>query len=96
MREEVAVAGSENETAAELEGILAERVLAVAGCAGAPPGGGVVTAQKMQQVGGAEAGGAVGFAIFVDEKGEGTAGLLAEDSGVAEITQADGGTSRAL
>jgi len=94
--EEIHVSGGEDETAAELKGMVAEFLLAEAGGASAAAGGGVIAAEEMEQIGGSEAGDAVGFAIFVDEKGERDARLLAEDSGVAEIAQADGGTARAL
>lgn len=94
--EEIYVAGSEDEAAAELEGIFSQRMLAVAGGAGALAGGRVVTAEKMQQISGAEAGGAVGFAIFVDEERKGDAGFLAEEPGIAEVAETDGGEARAL
>ncbi len=96
MGEEIHVSGGEDETGAELKGMLAEFGLAEAAGASAAAGGGVVAAEEMEQIGGSEAGDAVGFAIFVDEKGKCNARLLAEDSGVAEIAQTDGGTTRAL
>lgn len=96
MGKEVHVAGGEDETAAELEGMLAELGLAEAGDTGALAGGGVVATEKMQQIGGAEGGDSVGFTIFVDEKGKRDVGLLAEDAGVARVAQADGGEMRTL
>jgi hypothetical protein len=94
--EPVHVAGGEDEAAAELEGILAELALAMARGASAAAGGSVVAAEQMEQVGGAEAGGAVSFTLFVDEKGKGDPGFLAENAGVAEVAQADGGESGSL
>lgn len=90
MGEEVAVAGAEDKAAAELEGILAELHLAKASGAGVLAGSGVVTAEKMEHIGGAEAGGAVGFAVGVNEQRKRDAGFLTENSSVAKVAKADG------
>src|SRR2546422_9792730 len=62
----VNVAGTEDEASAELEGILANPVLAVA-CGPRPfPGRRVVAAEKMEQGSGSEAHGTIGLPSLVD------------------------------
>ena len=74
----VDVAGAEDETGAELEGVLTEADLAVSGCLGALACFGVISPQEVQQVGFLQAGGTIRRALFVDQKRELDAGLLAE------------------
>jgi len=59
MRVEIDVAGTENETAAELKRIRAQAMLPMAGGRSARPGFRVVTSKKMQQVRRLEAGRAI-------------------------------------
>jgi len=59
------IAGAEDETAAELEGVLAETLLAVSAGLGALPSPGVIGAEQVQQVGFLQADGAIGRAVFV-------------------------------
>jgi hypothetical protein len=94
--EAVDISWCEDEAAAELEGILAEFVLVVAGCAGAFAAGGVIAAKEMKQIGGAQVGDGVGLALVVDEQGERDAGLLAENAGVVAVAEADGGEGSAF
>lgn len=86
--EAVDIAGAEDETAAELEGVLAEPDLLVSGCLGAFASPGIIGAQQVQQVGCLQANGAIRHALFVDQEREGDASLLAEQAGVACIAQA--------
>jgi hypothetical protein len=89
--EAVDIAGAEDETAAQLEGIGAEFVLAVAGGAGALAAFEIVATEEMENVGGFEIGDLVGLAVLVDEQGEVDAGFLLEDAGVVGVAEADGG-----
>ena len=91
MGESVDIAGAEYEGAAELEGIAAEFVLAVAGGAGAFAAFKIVATEEMEEVGFAEVGEFVGLAVIVDEEGEVDAGFLLEDAGVVSVAEADGG-----
>ena len=59
MRVEIDVAGTENETAAELKRIRTKAMLPMAGRSSARPGFRVVTSKKMQQVRRLEAGRAI-------------------------------------
>jgi hypothetical protein len=88
--EVVDVAGAEDKGAAQLEGIAAEFVLAVAGGAGAVAAFEIV-AEEVEDVGGFEVGDFVGLAMLVDEKGEVDSGFLLEKAGVVCIAEADGG-----
>ena len=89
--EAVDVAGAEDERAAQLEGIEAEFVLAVAGGAGALAVFEIVASEEMENVGGFEIGDFVGLAVLVDEEGEVDAGFLLEDAGVVGVAEAYGG-----
>ena len=91
MGKAVDIAGAEDESAAELEGIGAEFVLVVAGGAGALAALEIVAAEEMEKVGGFEIGDFVGLAVLVDEQGEVDAGFLLEDAGVVGVAEADGG-----
>ena len=71
-------------------------MLLVAGGAGAISGGGVVATEKVKNVCFAEAGGAVGAPVFVNEQREMDAGFLAKHAGVVCVRQADGGKGRAF
>ena len=84
----VDVAGAEDETAAELEGVLAEPDLPVSGRLGALASLGVIGAQQVQQVGLFQANGAIGRALVVDQERECDAGLFAEQAGVVGVAQA--------
>ena len=90
------IAWSEDKAPAELERVLAETVLAIAGRAGASAGPGVVSSQKVQDVGLSETGGAVGEALPVDQEREGDAGFIPEEAGIVPVTQANGGEVRAF
>jgi hypothetical protein len=83
------IAGTKDEAAAELERILAEPVLAVAGGAGASAGLGIIRSHKVQDVGFSETGGAIGEALLVDEEREADAGFYPEEPGIGAVPQAD-------
>lgn len=95
MREQIHIAGAEHEASAELERVLAEFTLLMAGGFGSIPVGGVVGTKKMKNVRAAQVGGAIGSAMFVDEQRKMNAGVLAEHAGVIRVGQADGGQGRA-
>ena len=96
VNEQVLVAGSKDEAAAELERIFAQAVLFVAGGLGATPGPYVVRTEEVEQGGVLQADGLVGCAVFVDEQGKIDLGLLAEETGVACVTQTDDGDARSF
>jgi hypothetical protein len=87
---EVFVAGREYKAAAELQWVLAEPMLFVAGCLSAAAGLHVVTAQQMQQGSVAQADSFICHALFVDQERELDAGFIAEEPGIADVTQPDG------
>jgi hypothetical protein len=91
MGETVGVAGAEDEGATQLEGIAAEFVLLVAGCAGAFAAFEIIAAEEMEDVGGFKIGDFVGLAALVDEEWEVDAGFLLKDAGVVCVAEADGG-----
>jgi len=84
----VHVAWAEDETSAKLKRIAAGTMLTVAGRAGTLPGCLVVSPKQMQNVGLAQAGGAVSQPLLVYEKREGDAGLLPEEPRVGAIAEA--------
>lgn len=96
MGEEVAVAGREDEAAAQLKRVLTRSVLAVAGGAGSPAGDEIVEAEEVKNRGVLQSGGAVGFALLVNEQRERDAGGFAEELRVAHVAEADGRETRAL
>ena len=96
MDKAVHVSGRKHKAAAKLKWIFAQAVLAHADGFGALAGASVVSAQEMKQVGFSEAQGPIGFALVIDEKREGDAGLLAEVAGIARIAQSDGGQASAF
>ncbi len=96
MDEEVAIARSENETAAKLEWVFSELKLAVAGGAGAPARGGIIAAEQVEKIGGDQVCGAVGFAAFVNKQRKRDAGIFAEVARIEKIAQTDGSEARAF
>ena len=83
----VLVAGREDKASAELQWVLAEPVLFVAGGLGATAGLHVVTAQQVQQGSVAQAYSFVGLAFVVDEKRELDTRFLAKEFRIAGIAQ---------
>ena len=67
MSEAVDVAGAEDKGPAQLKGISAELVLAVAGRLGAFTTFEIVAPEEMEEVGGFKVGDFVGLAVLVDE-----------------------------
>lgn len=86
----VLVAGREDKAATKLQWVLAEPVLFVAGGLGAAAGLHVVTAQQVQQGSVAQSDSFVGLTLVVDEERELYAGFVAEEPGIADVTQPDG------
>ena len=93
---EVLVAGRKDKAAAELQWVFAEAVLFVAGCLGAAAGLHVVAAQQVQQGSVAQADSFICHALFVDQERELDAGFVAEEPGIAHVTQPDGRNVRAF
>jgi hypothetical protein len=89
--EQVVISWREDETGAELEGVLSETMLAVAGRFGTCPSFGVIAAEQVQQVPGFQSRGLVGSAIGIDEQRKFDAGFFAEEAGIAHVAQANGG-----
>lgn len=83
------VAGSKNKAAAQLKRVHAEFVLMMAGGAHTLSALGVITAEDVQQVGGAQIGNPVGLAQFVDQKWKRDAGLFAKNARVIAVSEAD-------
>ena len=65
MGEEIAIAGGEDETGAELKGVLAESMLVVAGGASTSAGSGIVAAENVEEIAGFQLGGLIGDAVGV-------------------------------
>jgi hypothetical protein len=91
MRVEIDVAGTENETAAELKGIRAQAMLPMAGCCSARPGFRVVTSKQVQKIRRLEAGRAIREPLRIYQQRKRDSGLLAKKAGVARIAKTDGG-----
>ena len=91
MSVEVDVAGTENETAAELKRIRTKAMLPMAGRSSARPGFRVVTSKKMQQVRRLEAGRAIREPLRIDQQRKRDSGLLAKQSRVASVAKTDSG-----
>jgi hypothetical protein len=89
--EAVDVAGFEDESSAQLEGIAAEFVLMMAGGAGPLAALEIVAAEKVEEVGFAEVGEFVGLPVLVDEKREVDFGFFLEKACVAGIAETDSG-----
>ena len=96
MRVEIDVAGTENETAAELKRIRTQAMLPMAGGRRAPPGFRVVTSKKMQQVRRLEAGRTIREPLRVYQQRKRDSGLLAKEAGVASVAKTDSGEIGAL
>ena len=91
MGENVSIAGGEDEAGAQLEGILAQFVLTVAGGLSLLAGGEVVPPEEMEEVSLPEVRDLVGAALFIDQQGEGDLRLLAEEPGVVGVPKTDRG-----
>ncbi len=91
MGENVPIAGGKDEAGAQLEGILAQFMLAVPGGHGLLASGEIVPPAEVEEVTLPEVRGLVRAALFVDQQGEGDPGVLAEEAGVVGVPQADGG-----
>lgn len=96
MRVKIDVAGTENETAAELKRIRAQAMLSMAGGGRARPGFGVVTSKQMQQIRRLEAGSAKREPIRIDQQRKSDSGLLTKQAGVAGVAKTDSSEIGAL
>ncbi len=94
MGEAIFVARHEHEAAAELEGVLAEPVLAMSTGLRPTARAVVVGAQQVKQGGGAQLRSAVGRTLFVDKEWEPDLGPAAKCFGMPSIAEADGGQVR--
>jgi hypothetical protein len=94
--ETIDISRSEDEAAAELEGILAEFVLLVAGGAGALAALEIVAAKKVKQISGTQIGDGIRLALCINEQRKGDAGFFAEKAGIGAVAEADGGEGSAL
>lgn len=90
MHESIRVSRAEDEAAAELEWILPELVLMVAGCTGRLASLRVVAAQEMKKISGLQLHGAIGLPLLIDQKRKRDAGLFAKLAGIDPVPQADG------
>ena len=90
MRVAVHVAGSEDETTAQLKRILPELVLPETSALGAFPRPGVVSPQQVKNISCLQTSRVIGLPLFVDQQWEFDTSLLAEQRSVTRISQADG------
>ena len=91
----IGVAGTENESRAQLERIFAQLVLAMASGVRAFAGDGIVAAQQVQKRSLPKTRGAIGFPLSIDEQRKRDARLIAENARVVHVTQSDGRQIRA-
>ena len=96
MGEAIYISWTEDETSAELEGVLAGSVLPVARGARLLSGSRVVTAENMQERSRPEACRAICLPPLVNQERESDAGLLAKEARIAPVAQPDGSQARAL
>lgn len=89
MGEQILVAGSKYETAAELKRVLADPGLAVARRLGTGAGSGIVAAQEVQNIRVLQARLAIGPPLLVNEKRKCDASIFAKHLGVSLIAQAN-------
>jgi len=96
VREAIDVSRREDETPAELKGILAKFVLTMSGRLRAIAALEIVAASQVQQISGTQVGNGVSLALFVDQQGKSYPGFFAENSCIVSVAKADGGERRAL
>ena len=91
MGENVSIAWGEDETGAQLEGILAQFVLTVAGGLSLLAGGEVVPPEEVEEVGLPEVRDLVSATLFIDQQGEGNPCLVAKEPSVVGVPKTDCG-----
>ncbi len=96
MSVEIDVAGTENETAAELKGIRAQAMLSMAGGRGARPGFRIVTAKQVQKIRRFEAGRTIREPLRIYQERKCDSSLLAKEASVTKIAKTDCGKIDAL
>jgi len=89
VREAIHLARAEHEAAAQLERILPQVMLPVAGRSRTLARGLVFGAQQVQQVGAAKPNRPVGDALFVNQQRKPDAGLIAKDARIIPVTESD-------
>ena len=90
MTEAVDISWAKDKAGAELEGIFAEFVLAMAGGVGAFARNSIVATQQVEQVRAFQLGGAVCGAFGINEKRKCDASLFAEYTRIVKIAHPDG------
>ena len=85
MREAVDIARSEDKAPSQLKRILSQFVLAMAGCPSASSRGGVVAAERVQQVRGFQSRSSISRPLFVDQQGKCDPRFLAEKPSVLAV-----------
>ena len=90
MRIDVSIAGSEDETASQLERVLSQLVLAMTARASPFAGYGVIAAEEVKQIGTAQSGSTIRLAFLINEQGKRDPGFFPEERGVVPVTEPDG------
>ena len=90
MRKDIAVAGTKDETASELERALPNPMLPVASGTRPLTSGAVITAEHMQQIGRFEADSVIGEAFLIDQKRKIDLRLFAKQLRVIDIAKSNG------
>lgn len=83
------VARAENEAASELERILAQADLFVAGCLRTLAGLGVIRSKQVQDIRVAETRCSISLAVFVDEQREFDSSLLSKETRIVAVTKSN-------
>ena len=84
------VAGTKNETPAELKRISAQLMLPMTARLRARPRSGVVTSKQMEKIRRLQTGRAIGAPLLVDQQGKCDSSLFAKETRVAHVAEADG------
>lgn len=95
MGEEIYVAGTIDETPAELERVITQTALAVSALSSTQSGGEVEGPEQMEQGSLPEPRSAVGCALLIDQKRERDTRFFAKGAGVLHVSQPNGRYSRA-
>lgn len=93
---QVPIPGCKDKASPKLKRIWAQLVLAISGGAGALASRHVGATQKVEKGGTAQARHTVGLPLLVNEQGKCDARLLAEQPGIIQVAQSDGGQARTV
>jgi hypothetical protein len=88
---QVDITRTENEASPKLKRVLAQFVLPMSGCTGSFPCQRIITAENMKERAAPEAHRTICLPLAVNQKRECDPSLLAKDSGVVCVAQANGG-----